>query len=258
MKIFCIYCKNQIQNGYCIDCETTVVSIQLIENEPLKNTLNYKKLFNTIKEKCNLNKEILNNLLNFDLITDICDIKIDKDSNKVHHYFIKNKIVFKRNYKKRESYIYSSFPLYNKDFEVRDKSIYLENCIFHKNLEKIIFDIKKNNLSEDYYLYLLIKFNKNELIPYDINLLNKEEEIKLTKLINFQKLNLSLNVSVDRNYLLFFININKEKDIISIQKKIESEIIEIYDFFENKKNEYKENNKSIFERALLENEIISF
>lgn len=115
-----------------------------------------------------------------------------------------------------------------------------------------------NGLRASESIYIKIKFNENYLIPYDINLLNTEEKNKLKKEIENQLF--VFNIEYDDlilNNICYKIIEFKIKEIEE-QNYLMNEINKVYNDYKKMLNYYNEENKAIFERSLLKNQLAYF
>ncbi len=213
-----------------------------------------------MESKLNIDKRIIHNLIELnEYFYSINDLKIVKEKNK-DLYVIGNNCKLKETAEKEKSYILANYLLYDNNFSIKKDyqgTYEQENYLYNKNNK---FNILLKENKELNKIELLIELKKDLLIPYNVEILNENEEYKLKYVIMLQKSDLYEGIvrSNGHSYALFFIEIQNEKSLIENIKSMRNQIQLIYSDFESKVNKYTEDNKFIFQRALTEIQIKDF
>lgn len=265
-KIECKLCNKEtiIVDNKCQHCYCSIFIGNNIEN--IEEIENYNLIIEDISIKTKMEKEIVEKLFRFSLIsTFVKKIDVCLNSNKnfvylpaIRFYSENNKLViFIEKYisKKNEysnSYLYFKYNLTNINTYLNE---YQKIYMHFKNNENIILSLREDTLSNE-ILGFNIKFNLQDYCLHPIEWLNKEEKINLKRNINnFFKIYLIH----DEEYVRHIINLdlNKEK-IENLLNDIDIKITEFIDLNNLEKEKMKEINLKYFERVLLEKEIKNF
>lgn len=122
---------------------------------------------------------------------------------------------------------------------------------------KIFYGLRVSNT-----IYLKIKFHENNLIPYDVKILNNSEKNKLKKDIEDQLFIFNIEyenlILINTQYKILEIKIKEKLSEIDKQIYLLEEINKVYNDYQKMLNHYNEENKSIFERSLLKNQLADF
>lgn len=239
----------------------------------------YQNFLNLVSSKTNLTTTMVdilyfnNKLDDIVNIKDIWDVSIDKLETK-----ISDNIVFNENYEKSLGFIFANMIQLNKNYDIHlnlqiYNNIYDLDLLNNQKKYNIRLSISKPTYKkEDFEILLFSEFNHVECIPYDISLLNEKEKDDLLKKINndendifLKRINKQLpifNCIYDqRNEKILFKNtfvFNPNEEIDSIYINLEQKIEKFYKKVENLHEFLKNENKSFFERVLIEKEIEYF
>jgi len=220
----------------------------------------YGYVLDSLESKLNIDKKVIHNLIELkEYFYSINDLKIVKNKN-VDIYVIGNNCKLNERAEKEKSYILANYLLYDNNFSIKkdhQETYNQENYLCNKNNK---FNILLKENKELNKIELLIELKKDLLIPYDVEILNENEQYKLKYIKVLQELNLYEYI-VKRNgnrYALFLIEIIYEKSLMQNIQSMYNQIKLIYSDFENKVNKYTEDNKLIFQRALTEIQIKDF
>lgn len=261
MFIECPICKSdQEESGFLFQEslksqeESVFLFKESIKSPHRADCIVYQNFLNIVSKKTNLTTTIIDILYFNDQLSAIVNINTTWcESIKREVTSIPKNVVFKENYEKSLGFIFANIIQLNKKYNIK-------------------LSISKSKYKkEDTELLLTIEIKDEDFIPYDINLLNEKEKNNLfekitndkNKLFNQKNKGLfSFEVVYEqKEYKLcitsnFNLNASDPVDFIylTMEQKIEelyNEIIEIYKYF-------KEQNKTFFERPLLEIEIKYF
>lgn len=230
------------------------------------------QLRNLISNKTKIDKKIIYNLLKMERIQNISNITI-KNKKLDRIIEIPDKIILKENYQLHTDYIFANFIIFNNNYEIKE-NFYINKLDKKINLHSSQFNFiicNGRSYNAGNYrsgLYLNFILNKQDLSYSNINLLNKTEKKELDRklisnLVSINKMkNINNNIQVlydkDNYKFQIYLESNLNVDLDKINLIINQEIKSITDCVENCVEEIKEKNKSIFERALLEQEITNF
>lgn len=260
----CVFCdQNNIIDNKCLSCNSIVLKTENKKQKyDLESSEHYNDVLSIIHQKTNLSKELISILLKLNsiFINLIMSVVIEyKDKYPIFH--IKEDFTLVENFNKSIQYILATYLLHNKNFKIND--INYNNDFFREEIY-LVNKSKKNkqHLSiSNNDIILRIEHKYNDSIPYNINLLNKEERKKFLNILYSQTklINNSNYEEIDKQtYQYVYININLNNDLNQIHKDIDNFIDKIYEEIINKLNDFKEYNKQYFQRALHEKEIENF
>lgn len=220
----------------------------------------YPQLIKNISRRTNIKEDIIYNLLKMDLINLIMNIELKTNKN-VTLIEIPEKIILKDNYKTLCYYVIANFNIYYPEYTLKNE--YIDAILYNKGKKSII------SLRHTYFGNLFnisFYYELNDVLAYDINLLNNEEIKELEKELSqyekklpmyknqlmyvYKKENkkqISYNLS-----LIFSDNMNNNINLIN------QEIKDLNDYYNNLIENFKAKSKKYFKRALLEIEINNF
>lgn len=259
----CIICSNEIQNGKCSECNSTFIVLDDINiKKSIIDCEKYNELFNLVYENYKIDKEILKNFFMLELLSYIINVTMSYKDNKLI-YGINNTIESRENYQKSLQYIFASYPLFNKDFIVKEEN--KKNYFLINSKKEIPIILSLNYEYSHFVLCCYVEFDKKYLIPYSIDLLNKEEKDKLQLQLTDQQDQFDedinsciINKKTHYEFTLETNMIENFTNITEVYEEISSQLEEIYDYYISLLNEFKEDNKVFFERPLLNIELEDF
>lgn len=255
-----------VKNNFCCRCKSSIFNIPTNIDERAKNS-EYLSLVKNIKKMTNLKKQLIENLINLNYLDIIPYVKIVPEFADLNSTaFVIPDHIHDHHYEKTAPFVFANLNLYHTNYS-------LENVILSSSESRLM--LKNNNSKNKEYIESpppFLKWNKiniylqyleNESIPYDISLLNSDEFEDLMENLSDQINDFSIIYWTDHDEInnSFFektITINLDEDLNIIYDKIKKEIELFQKFVDTTMENFKENNKKFFERALLESEISSF
>lgn len=220
----------------------------------------YPQLIKNISRRTDIKEKIIYNLLKMDLINLIMNIELKTKKN-VTLIEVPEKIILKDNYKTLCYYVIANFNIYYPEYTLKNE--YIDSILYNKEKKSII------NLNHTYFGNLFnisFDYQLNDVLPYDINLLNNEEIKELKKeLSQYEKKlprykNQLMYVYTKENKKQISYNLslifsdNMDNNINLINKEIK----DLNDYYNNLIENFKEKAKKYFKRALLEIEMNNF
>lgn len=231
------------------------------------------QLRNLISNKTKIDKRIIYNLLKIERIQNISNITIKKKKSD-RTIEIPDKIILKENYQLHNDYIFSNFNIFNNNYEITEDfytnklnkqiSLHSSKCNLVINSGRSYISMLKGKSG----LYLNFCISKQDLSYSDIKCLNtkekKELDIKLIHSLNsindIKNINNRINPTYYKEGYKFEVNLESDLNIKpdKINSIIDQEIKLITEDVYYIINQIKLNNKDVFERALLEQEMTNF
>ncbi len=231
------------------------------------------QLRNLISNKTKIDKKVIYNLLKIERIQNISNITIkNKKSDRIIE--VPDNIILKENYQLHTDYIFANFNVFNNHYEItkdfytnklnKKISLHSSKCNLIINSGRSYISMLKGKSG----LYLKFCISKQDLSYSDIKYLNTKEKEQLNiKLIH--SLNSINNIKNIKNIITpsyykegYKFEVNLESDLNITPDKINSiidqEIKLITEGIYYVINKIKLNNKDVFERALLEQEMTNF
>ncbi len=213
----------------------------------------YQQFLTLISKKTSLNKNVVDVLYLTEGINKILNIK---DNYQILSDYstkdIPENIAFNKNYEKEIHYIFAKFLEINPNFNITIRCNSFSSAVYLVNKDILI------NLTRTYKPTILffVELNVNDIIPYDINLLNDIEKSKLQKnilpcLYKCEDLN-------ENRYFKKKLDIENKDDLSIIYQKIAIQIDNFKKEIQEENIKLKEDNKKYFERALVELELKEF
>lgn len=262
LNLICNYCNGEIINNRCNHCNYTLwITKFMYDPNDIKTSDTYLEFLNTIHNKSNIDKSTLEILMEINAITTVMSARVE---------FIDEVLVFKIandfrifNYKKKLEYIFSTYMVNKNEYKRTSNK---EITVFKNKKRNFYIEIVSGEGSYfDSDILLYFDYKVKDTIPYNSNLLTKEELESLNESLDEQLKEYLIYSCIDKVETDYFyislsnyLSKNRDKEISEIHSEIDRIINESIIYFENKINETKEKNKSFFERALLENEIKDF
>lgn len=220
----------------------------------------YPQLIKNISIRTNIKKEIIYNLLKMDLINLVMNIELKTKKN-ITRIEIPEKIILKDNYKTLCYYVIANFNVYYPEYTLKNE--YIDAILYNKEKKSMIY-LRNTyfgnlfNISFDYQL--------NDVLPYNINLLNNQEVKELKKeLFQYEK-----KLPMYKNQLMYVYRKENKKqisynlslifsnDMNNNINLINQEIKDLNDYYNNLIENFKAKAKKYFKRALLEIEMSNF
>lgn len=266
----CPQCKSEIiSDSICLQCHS---SIFIIPNnvDKLKNNNEYLSLVQDIVKKTNLKEQLVENLIKFNYINIIPKTIVNSRYLADYTLISIPEHIYDTQYQKHPFFIFSNFSSYNtkfsvKNIEIDDKDEGCFNLIVFSNnhsIKKQYLDLFLKPFRKP-KINISLQYVESDTIPYDIKLLNSKELKKLKE--NLLEQSESHNIvawsdSDIKNNCFFTkeIEVDFSHDPITIYKNIESEIDIFQNYVDSVIDNFKEQNKIIFERSLLELDIKNF
>lgn len=267
-----------ITNNKCEMCQATIIQNDYMGKQ-LKSAQNYNYFIKEIIERSGLEEYIVKKIIELNLIdqffykqVEFCAGKtcVTLQMNSVAVSYENNLPVFfidkyiKIN-QKSIPFIFFKYKEYDTDYNLFEaKREVLSNALnrpilsstSNKEILISIFSGMSNNSS----LNLLIDYSEEMILPYDLELLNDNEQLEFYKDLKEQTQNECLNFSFINNkrYLSLKLEINELYSLDRIMNEIRFQINDLYKKNKVHRDLLKEKNKKYFERVLLEKELISF
>lgn len=225
-------------------------------NKSLSESDNYQFLLNTLHNIFEFNKDIISNLLELNLIEHISNIKVLYLRDEIEYNF-PNTVKLINNYENCLPYIFASYSLFDNNFKIKNKK---NSCILINEKNESYLELFYSFGA--FYIYYKIKLDTNLLIPYDINLLNKNEIDSLDNSIKKQTEKLITNNKhsfLNGHYYLYVVLvIHEDIHFNDITEYIKMSIENHYSNYLSSLNTLKKSNEIFFERPLLDSEIQRF
>lgn len=269
----CLY-KNSLSviNKECEKCKATILYNKNISNQKeLSHLEHYKRLINELSLKVGLEESIIKKMIDLNLFDDfktkkeinISGINYGQESQGLKIVDYPNNIVIifiSKNLckisKKSALQIFLNYNIHDNNYYLKNESIpYL-----YSKIDNTKFLTANKNFTYDNSLYLLIKYEIQELSPYPIEWLNDEEKLLLSENIDFSTIK-KISIKEEKetiNCFGFYLSINEEDELETIYLSIEDQINKLEKYYNQIKVYLKEKNKFYFKRALLEREIQNF
>lgn len=224
-------------------------------------TSDYDLFIHELFHRTIIKKSILNNLFNLNLLNKIVhkqDELFTSFINSNNNFFIPKDLLIEKNYKKSIEYLYANY-LDKSNFNIiRSNRSYISN---KDNTIILCLNYPTYNFLKP-QLLLFIKYVKQDLIPYNTDLLNNEEFQLLNQhILNIREKHFKKNNEPFLNnmfFLIFNIDIDLNDTIDNSIQQIDNQINIKYNEYINLTNILKEENKKFFERALLEEQMKTF
>lgn len=227
-------------------------------NQSIKENSKYQYLLNILHDSYGLNKDILYNLMELHLFSYISNTKVSYEKGKVI-YSIPEEAKLNNNYENSPIYTFASYPLFDKEFQVKNRKRFF---ILSSNNNELKSLLELELTYSNFNLYYLLEFNKSFLIPYDINLLTESEKDQLEASIMRQQGLLEEDyidtVYNEIHYFNFDLNVCNHQNAKDTHIEIKKQMQINYDLYSSMLEQFKEENKSFFERALTEIQIENF
>lgn len=256
----CLACgsENVIKNK-CSNCKSTLFYLTKTKNNR-KDCEIYNKIIRKIKKDTGISIPVIDSLFSFGLLSSLTNVIIKRDPLGIISITLPEKILFIENYESNLEYVLASFPSYNSNYKFNENSNY-----FLENKNKKFHIFLKLNYSNQ--LLCCIKYLEKETLPYNIELLNESEKEELEEQIQYQMYDIAgigdlfiedtpvfvKTISLDSLDLS-----NKFQDTEENHLKMNTEIEKFYNSVELMIYDFREKNKFIFQRSLLEIELDTF
>jgi len=271
MHTECLNCNNKyLKNNFCECCNGYSFSVCIDDN--YLDSQEYNNVINYVAKATNINKKTIENLFTLEssnsLFLELFQISVIHYNNiKTYKDFFIPKNINADECFSNIYFIFANMDSYFKNLSL--EQVHLSNQLSFEPL----LAFKNNNLKYKEYLFLNelengnmemtinIEYNPSSTIPYDSSLLNIEEEFKLVNNLIYQAEYPSLIAFDEEQKMLFFeekIYIDSTQDLNTIYKSIEEQILSFREETYSLIQSWNESNKSIFERALLENNLEYF
>lgn len=169
----------------------------------------YKEFLNELHSITCIDSRILDNLIKLQLIQDIfvhpdaITISSDSFSLEKEYLFLKN------NYKELPEFIFASYPLYNRDFQLlpfagqfntHKYQLFKYKCDF-----PIVLYFVNDKYSNDLYIDILFHINLKHFSDFNIELLSPDEKLNFQYYINNQLR------FIGHNHSIYNLSLNSEK-----------------------------------------------
>lgn len=230
-------------------------------------TNDYQEFLSSLSSFTNIDSRILDNLIKLKLIDNIFNISnliSISDNFYSHHY----NLSLKKNYENIPEYIFASYPLHNKDFNVlpfdENNHIYKYQLINYNAEQPIILYFNKNSISA--YIDIYFSINLQLFTDLNIQLLSSQEFLDFQNYIIWELRVNGLNYSINSVYLkskkYFFLNIMcielESSNLKEFDLYIKESKVRYQDLILSIKNSKKDEIDKFFEPALLRQELNDF
>lgn len=228
-------------------------------NKSISMCPEYNYLFSRLKEQYKIDSIILNNLIELDLFSEISNVQVSfNEGNLIYKLNDQPKLI--DDYENSLPYIFSSYPLFDNSFKI--KNIKRDYLLLNENKECNIM-LELCHVYSEYNIYIQLEFKEEFLIPYSMDLLNKDEKYNLNNEILKQKniLEYEYGLIQIQKVLYFEIKLDilySKKNSVYISTEIQKQINNVYKEYMNKLNKFKNENKIFFNRGLLKLEVDNF
>lgn len=250
----CLACSSEnIIKNKCSNCKSTLFYLTKTKNNR-KDCQIYNKIIRKIKKDTGISISVIDSLFSFGLLSSLTNVIIKRGPLEKISITLPEKVSFTENYESSIQYILASFPSYNSNYKLSENNNYfLEN----KNKKFHIF----LHLNYSNQLICYIKYLEKETLPYDIELLNEAEKEELEEQIQYQMYNIGGISDIfveDSPVFVEKISLNLSNDTEENYLKLNTEIEKLYNSVESMIYDFREKNKFIFQRSLLEIELDTF
>lgn len=265
MSFECPECESHVVNNICSVCEyqTFIIPIDVIQR---KNDPDYLALVEYLVKKTNINEEVIHNLIAFDHLFIISDIKIRTDHSINQMSISVPEHINNTKYKEHPFLIFANFSLYNTNFSVKHFDLEQGEIIpiFNNNLsrKKQFIELRTQPFKKP-KIGISLQYILKDTIPYSTSLLNQEEEEELKsdieeQISEYDIVSWSEHDEENNSFFEKTVEVDWTQEQNIILQNIQSAIDKFQDEVDSIIEELKERNKSIFERALLEQQMKTF
>ncbi len=265
MSFECPECESHVVNNICSVCvyQTFLIPLEVTQR---KNDPDYLALVEYLVKKTNINEEVIHNLIAFDHLFIISDIKIRTDHSINQMSISVPEQINNTKYKQHPFLIFANFSLYNTNFSVKHFELEQGEIIpiFNNNFSpKKQFLELRNQPFKKTKIGISLQYILKDTIPYSTSLLNQEEEEELKsdieeQISEYDIVSWSEHDEENNSFFEKTVDIDWSQEPTIIWQNIQSSIDTFQDEVDSIVEQLKERNKSIFERALLEQEIEKF